>query len=724
MRIRPKLVILLLLIGLLPTIGVSAIAYVTIRNQVMNTTAEQLQSTATVQEQRINNLMRERIEEVSKLSNQLSLQVNLRDYLQSGSETARSQLDTILDGKRINLPEIQQIYISDLENKVLASTMPDLIGTNLNEALGTTIRIDPRDNVSKLYMTIPVAIDRQNSANLTFVYRADDVTAIIQDYTGLGDSGETVVIASNDPEALSLFPLRKKTNGASTQSLASLEMPSHAGETYQAADYDGQETVITVRNLNSVDWLMGVKIDRNEAYASLSLLAGSLISIVVVSTVAIVLIALAMTRSITSPILKIVRTSRLIGGGDMKARSNVVRSDEVGMLADSINKMGDNLRHQVDYIQGQRRRLEVILNTATESILAIDAQGRIAIANASAAHLVEKSISELANQPINQVFIWQRGGYAASVDYYSRATRVYTDLEYKKRSGDVRYVKLIVSPVADPSSQSVKSIITIHDETEQRDLESMKVDFVSMAAHELRTPLAALRGYLELVAYRDEPGSPDSKHHISKALKSTAELSGLISNLLDVSRIERGALSLDFGKVDLSALIQRAVEDSRFAADDKKLSIEYHGPKEGSFAYADELAVREVVNNLISNAIKYTTEGGVDVYLGQQGKSWMIGIKDTGIGVPQRALSKLFTKFYRVHGGLDSGSQGTGLGLFIAKSIVERHGGHISVQSQEGTGSVFSFTLPVYSEQDKDKAQSIVQKSEKNRAWFTKNIDR
>lgn len=690
----------------------------------MNTTAEQLQSTATVQEQRINNLMRERIEEVSKLSNQLSLQVNLRDYLQSGSETARSQLDTILDGKRINLPEIQQIYISDLENKVLASTMPDLIGTNLNEALGTTIRIDPRDNVSKLYMTIPVAIDRQNSANLTFVYRADDVTAIIQDYTGLGDSGETVVIASNDPEALSLFPLRKKTNGASTQSLASLEMPSHAGETYQAADYDGQETVITVRNLNSVDWLMGVKIDRNEAYASLSLLAGSLISIVVVSTVAIVLIALAMTRSITSPILKIVRTSRLIGGGDMKARSNVVRSDEVGMLADSINKMGDNLRHQVDYIQGQRRRLEVILNTATESILAIDAQGRIAIANASAAHLVEKSISELANQPINQVFIWQRGGYAASVDYYSRATRVYTDLEYKKRSGDVRYVKLIVSPVADPSSQSVKSIITIHDETEQRDLESMKVDFVSMAAHELRTPLAALRGYLELVAYRDEPGSPDSKHHISKALKSTAELSGLISNLLDVSRIERGALSLDFGKVDLSALIQRAVEDSRFAADDKKLSIEYHGPKEGSFAYADELAVREVVNNLISNAIKYTTEGGVDVYLGQQGKSWMIGIKDTGIGVPQRALSKLFTKFYRVHGGLDSGSQGTGLGLFIAKSIVERHGGHISVQSQEGTGSVFSFTLPVYSEQDKDKAQSIVQKSEKNRAWFTKNIDR
>jgi PAS domain S-box-containing protein len=723
-KIRPKLVVLLLMIGLLPTIGVSIIAYVTIRNQIMNTTAEQLESTATVQEQRINNLMRERIEEVSKLANQLSLQVNLRDYLQTGSAVARTQLDQLLSDKRIDFPEIQQIYITDLEDRVVAATLSSLLNTHIDGEGGATIRLDPRDNVSKLYMTIPVSIDRQNVANLTFVYRADDVTAIVQDYTGLGDSGETVIISSNDPEALSLFPLRKEINGNLSQSLNGLEMSSHVNQTYEAIDYDGQRTVNTVRSLNSVGWLMGIKIDRNEAYASLSLLAGSLVSIVVVSSVAIVLIAFAMTRSITSPILKIVHTSRLIGGGDMKARTDVKRSDEIGILADSINNMGNNLSHQVDYIQGQSRRLEIILNTATESILAIDGQGRIVIANASAAHLAEKSISELANQPINQVFTWQRGGYVASVDYYTRATRTYQDLEYRKRSGDVRYLKLIVSPVADSSSESVKSIITIHDETEQRDLESMKVDFVSMAAHELRTPLAALRGYLELVAYRDEAGGPDAKHHITKALKSTAELSGLISNLLDVSRIERGALSLDFSKVDLAQLVQKAVEDSRFAAEDKKLVINYHGPQTGAYAYADDLAVREVINNLIANAIKYTNQGQVDVYLEQRGQMLMVGVKDSGIGIPQRALPNLFTKFYRVHGGLDSGSQGTGLGLFIAKSIVERHSGKISVQSQEGAGSVFSFTLPVYDNQDKDAKQTDIQKSGRNRAWFTKNINR
>lgn len=725
MKIRPKLVALLLIIGLLPTLGVSVIGYVTIRNQAVGATSDQLESTATVQEQRINNLLRERIEEVSKLSNQLNLQVTLRDYLETGSPQSRSELDQILTDKRVGFPIIQQIYLTEQDGKVIAATLPDLVGQTVVEQTGSTIRRDPRDDVNKLYMTIGVSIDRQQVANLTVVFRVDDLTAIVQDYTGLGNTGETVVIERDSPQALSLFPLRKETSAALEQSLSTLEMSSHVAQTYQATDYDGQQVVITTRSLGSVDWVMGVKIDTSEAYASLMLLRNSLITIFVVSLVAIILIALAMTRSITSPLLKIVKTSRAIGEGDMSARSNVKRKDEIGILSESINKMGDNLRQQVDDMQGQRRRLEVILNTATESIMAIDDHGRIVIANRSAANLAGRSMSEMAHQPINEIFSWQRGGYAASVDYYTRATRSYSDLEFRKPTGEVRYVKLIVSPVADSSSQSVKSIITIHDETDQRELESMKVDFVSMAAHELRTPLAALRGYLELVAYRDEAGSPDAKHHTNKALKSTAELSGLINNLLDVSRIERGALTLDFEKIDLTALIQRSVEDSRFAAEDKKLTINYHGPQNSLFAYADELAVREVANNLITNAIKYTNQGSVDVYLEQQGEQLQVSVKDSGIGIPQRALAKLFTKFYRVHGGLDSGSKGTGLGLFIARSIVERHGGRISVQSQEGAGSVFSFTLPLYKNQDQGKnKEADIQKSRRNRGWFTKNIDR
>lgn len=256
----------------------------------------------------------------------------------------------------------------------------------------------------------------------------------------------------------------------------------------------------------------------------------------------------------------------------------------------------------------------------------------------------------------------------------------------------------------------------------------MKIDFVSMAAHELRTPLAALRGYLELVAYKGEPEiSRDAKRNITQALKSTGELSSLINNLLDVARIERGALVFDFGKVDLAEKVQKVVEDSRFAAQDKQLSLTYYGPDTGCDVYADDIAVREVINNLLSNAIKYTHEGGtIEVSLHKQHDAYAVSVKDTGIGIPKRALPHLFTKFYRVHGGLDSGSTGTGLGLFITRSILERHNGTVAVESEERVGSTFIFTLPMYKQDahTSDEAQRDVKRSRRHRGWVTQNIDR
>jgi signal transduction histidine kinase len=215
---------------------------------------------------------------------------------------------------------------------------------------------------------------------------------------------------------------------------------------------------------------------------------------------------------------------------------------------------------------------------------------------------------------------------------------------------------------------------------------------------------------------------------VGKALKSTAELSGLINNLLDVSRIERGALTLHLGRVDVAQGIKSAVDDALVIANDKQISLRYAGPESGYDVYADELAVHEILNNLLSNAIKYTNAGGsVTVSVQKRDSVYAVSVTDTGIGIPKRALSHLFTKFYRVHGGLDSGSTGTGLGLYITRSILDRHGGKITVESQEGVGSTFTFTLPVYASQDNAKPNETKGKPiepRRHRGWFTKNIDR
>jgi signal transduction histidine kinase len=294
-------------------------------------------------------------------------------------------------------------------------------------------------------------------------------------------------------------------------------------------------------------------------------------------------------------------------------------------------------------------------------------------------------------------------------------------------------VKVTVSQVSTASEQGpsgARAIITIHDETRSRELEAMKVDFVSMAAHELRTPLAAIRGYLELLRFKEITNlQPEGRNFVSQALMSTQELGELINNLLDVTRIERGTLTLHMEEVDLAASVHRAVQDAQFSAKDKHITLSYSGEEAGCKVVGDAVALHEIANNLLSNAIKYTPDGGgIRVIFGKVGNSFEVKFQDTGLGMPPSALPNLFTKFYRVHGGLDSGSTGTGLGLFISKSIAERHGGTISVQSEEGVGSTFTFTIPELTPERLEAAKQAQQSDNmtvrRHRGWVTQNISR
>jgi PAS domain S-box-containing protein len=386
----------------------------------------------------------------------------------------------------------------------------------------------------------------------------------------------------------------------------------------------------------------------------------------------------------------------------------------------------------VSRIETQRHRLEIILNSITESILAIDKTGNILIANQAAADLTGLGTDAIVGRTINELFVWQREDQDFVIDYAEgEGAKAYDSLVYTDKTGNIHYVKIIVAKVSGQQEENAaQTIVTIHDETKSRELEAMKVDFVSMAAHELRTPLAAIRGYLELITFKGGTTIPgDTSNYLKQALKSTAELGGLINNLLDVTRIERGTLTFDLEKVDMAADVKQAVQDAQFTAQDKKIMLNYSGADEGAFVIADQIALHEVVNNLLSNAIKYTDTGGkVDVALTADATNYLVSVTDTGVGIPKQAQSNLFTKFYRVHGGLNSGSTGTGLGLFISKSIIERHGGTITVSSQEGAGSTFTFTMPMFDGVRfaalQTERQPKIIATRRRHGWTTKNIAR
>jgi PAS domain S-box-containing protein len=733
----------MLAIGLIPTIAVSALAYANISDELTRKTEEQLASVATNQQQKINGLLQKRQEEATKLANQFDLQSALNAYISSGHATGRDDIYSILLDKKVATPEIQAIYLAGLDGTVITSTITDALNTTLKpqdyfvqsgQESNTSVKEDPRDGIDKLYITIRISINKKDSGYINLVFRIDDIVAAVQDYTGLGATGETV-IAGKDQEgaAVSLFPLRFNTDAALKTKLNSLDLLTPQERTYrQASDYRNHIVITTSKSIGFADWVLATKIDLDEALAPINQLRNSLLLIVLLSSAGIAAIAIYFTRSFTKPILRVAQVSQSFGRGDFSERVDFKRTDEIGALGNSINSMGQSLRDFVMSLESQRNRLSIIINSTTESIMAVDKAGKIIIANAAASELTQLPQEEIVGKNVAELFTWRHSLRDFTIDYTKEGTNTYPDLEYIDVAGVTHYLKIIVAKISGmQEAQAPQTIVTIHDETKSRDLDNMKVDFVSMAAHELRTPLAATRGYLELVSFKEGEHMPaDIKNYLQQALKSTAELGGLIDNLLGVTRIERGTLTLRPEKVDIALDIQQAVRNASFTASDKRIGITYNGPASDCFVIADQIALHEVINNLINNAIKYTNSGGsIAILLGREGDNYVVHFKDTGIGIPKQSIQNLFTKFYRVHGGLNSGSTGTGLGLFISKSIMERHGGNITVESEEGVGSTFTITIPVLDEQRLAALQAQPQQSKAtthrgSHGWTTKNIAR
>jgi len=237
---------------------------------------------------------------------------------------------------------------------------------------------------------------------------------------------------------------------------------------------------------------------------------------------------------------------------------------------------------------------------------------------------------------------------------------------------------------------------------ELKELDRLKSDFVSNVSHELRTPLTAIKGAVDLLL-REVPGplNENQTHHLSRVRSNTQHLAGLINDLLDLSKIEEGRIQLDAHPVSLGGLVQEVMETVKPMAAEKPVLLEVDVPEPSFLVWADRDKVTQMLMNLIGNAIKFTPSNGrVVVSTANDRRGWVrVLIRDTGPGIPVSEQEKIFEKFYQLTQDGGPKPKGTGLGLAISKSLVELHGGKIWVESEEGRGSTFSFTLPIWSSQ-------------------------
>lgn len=228
-----------------------------------------------------------------------------------------------------------------------------------------------------------------------------------------------------------------------------------------------------------------------------------------------------------------------------------------------------------------------------------------------------------------------------------------------------------------------------------KEVDQMKDDFISIASHELKTPLTAIKGYSSFLVDQYKNKSKVNKEEIAKRIISTADRLGeLVSDVLDVSRIEQGRMKMDFVPVNVTDLLAETIEELKVQADDKKLKTVFKKDPNIPRVLADPAKLKQVFVNLISNAIKYTNKGEITISIEQEEKKVNIFIRDTGIGMSAEEKKNLFTKFYRVRNKETNDIAGTGLGLWITKQLIEKMSGSIYIDSIKGSGSQFTISLP------------------------------
>ncbi len=335
-------------------------------------------------------------------------------------------------------------------------------------------------------------------------------------------------------------------------------------------------------------------------------------------------------------------------------------------------------------------------------IVAIDHDNKLLYANKNALALVEREGSDVMGKELSLILPLRHHEKDVIQDWLA-------DVRKNKITDQKQWAELAYSsPQRREYSFDVyghfkrddlsgaETVLMLIDRTEDREFENMRVDFVALAAHELRAPITVIRGYMEVFEEEVGPKLADEyKDFLIKMKVAGAQLAGFISNILDASRIDRGRLNLHFTKAAWPQILKDAVENMSLQAEalgkHLKLQIDENLPE----VMVDHVSIVEVINNLIDNAIKYSPVGSTIEIVASQGDHGGLQTKviDHGIGIPPNLVGKLFTKFYRSHRSRASFS-GTGLGLYLAKAIIETHRGNIWVNSKEGQGSTFSIWLP------------------------------
>jgi two-component system phosphate regulon sensor histidine kinase PhoR len=410
-----------------------------------------------------------------------------------------------------------------------------------------------------------------------------------------------------------------------------------------------------------------------------------IVTAMAIAALLVILAAWIIARITTRPIRQLTAASREIASGELGYKIPVGSRDEVGELARALNEMSLKLKDLINRISSDRARLAGILDNMADGVIVTDVERRISLCNKAAEKLF--SASEPVGKPLIQVV---RDYEIDELVKSNLETGDIGDIQYESGSSQ-RYIRAIAISIKQRKTEGV--LVLFQDLTDVRNLQTTRRELIGNISHEFRTPLAGIKAMVETLrggAIDDRAAAEDFLARIDEEVD---RLTQLVAELTEFSRIETGKAELRLDTVNLNTLIGEVVNQLSPQAERQHLTVKMELAPDLPPVRADAGRVEQVIVNLAHNAIKFTPAGGnITISSRYDDKNVIVDVTDDGVGISRSDLPHIFERFYKADRARSSG--GTGMGLAIAKHVVEAHGGSIWAESREGQGSILSFSLP------------------------------
>lgn len=760
MKLSTKLFIIILEITIIPLLIVGYVFYFNIKQQITQNVFSKLDAIAQIQKDRIQENIDDKINLLDLSVSKLGLLALLDSYNNNPTKDLQKNLEDDITQTNASSDVIEQVSIANPAGVIVASTEPGLTGSNISKEDYFKKGIKQND-VSFIfrdaatgkparYLVGPLVLRGKTIGIIILNTDTTALTSLVNDYTGLGSTGETLLAKKDvNGDALFLTPIRFDKNAALTRVVSKNEtnVPSvHAvnGEEKMfdnAVDYRGVKVFASTRYIPSIGWGIVVKIDQQEALAPLA--KEQILNLLIFFSVIllIIIISYSISYSITNPIKKLASLTKKVAEGDLSQSVKIVSKDEVGVLSKSFNDMiiavkksresiDKKVAEQTKDIQEKQKFLEdqqkatlnvledieeektktsAFLASLGEGVIATDVSANVIFMNKSAEDMLGWKLSDVMGKSLysflsvvdpkgKKLSEEERPFHSAIREGKKISVSIQNDYYCIKRDGGVFPIAITAAPVL-VGKKIIGAIDVFRDVTNEKQIDKAKTEFVSLASHQLRTPATAVKWYSEMLL---DPKmgklTKKQKKYMNEVYHGNERMIKLVDNLLNISRMELGKITVKSEPIEAQNIFGGVIDEQKSEVLRRKQKLIVDQPKETIKLMADPFLLRMILQNFLSNSVKYTQDGGeIICSIKKEGEKITFFVRDNGFGIPKDEQKRIFERFYRATNSLSLDKEGTGLGLYIVRQMAYVMGGKTWFESDPGKQTTFYLELPLRS---------------------------